>query len=95
MSDVISFLESVGQDAALRHAPKAELELALIKARIDPALQAAVLCQDQQQLEALLGATTNVCCGVFPGKEEDDETEEEPSKDDDEIRSRSMASRVA
>ena len=95
MSNVISFLESVGQDAELRHATKDELELALSKAQIDPALQAALLGRDQQELEARLGVTTNVCCGVFPGKEEDDETEEEPSKDDDEVRARSVACRVA
>jgi hypothetical protein len=95
MSNVISFLESVGQDAALRHATKDELELAMSKVQIDPALQTAILGKDQQQLEALLGATTNVCCGVFPGKEDDDEAEEEPSKDDDEIRAKSASSRVA
>jgi hypothetical protein len=95
MSDVISFLESVGQDATLRHAAKVELELALTKTQIDPALQAAILDRDQQRLEALLGTTTNVCCGVFPGKEEDDETEEEPSKDDDEVRGQSTINRVA
>src|SRR5882757_4690768 len=69
MSNVISFLESVGQDAALRHATKEELELALNKAQIDPALQTAILEKDQRQIEALLGAASNVCCGVFPGKE--------------------------
>ena len=95
MSNVISFLESVGQDAALRHATKEELELALSKAQIDPALQAAILGKDQQQIEALMGAATNVCCGVFPGKEEDDESEEEPSKDDDEVRAQSAARRAA
>ncbi len=95
MSNVISFLESVGQDAALRHATKEELELALSKAQIDPALQTAILDKDQRQIEALLGAATNVCCGVLPGREEDDETEEEPSKDDDEVRAQFSASCAA
>jgi hypothetical protein len=84
MSNVISFLESVGQDAVLRHATKEELELSLNASQIDPALQEAILQGDQVQLEALLKVKSNVCCMVFPGKEED-EDEETPSKDDDEI----------
>jgi hypothetical protein len=89
MSNVISFLESVGQDAVLRHATKEELELALNQAQIDPALQTAILGKDQQRLEALVCGGHTVCVAVFPGKEEDDETEEEPSKDDDEVRAQS------
>ena len=85
MSNVISFLESVGQDADLRHATKDELELALSKAQISPELHAAILHGDQARLIALLGAKTNVVCAVMPGKEDDDEGEESPSKDDDEI----------
>jgi hypothetical protein len=84
MTNVISFLESVGQDAQLRHATKEELELAMNRAQIDPALQAALMRGDQNQLEALLGTRINVVCAIFPGKE-DDEEEEAPSKDDDEI----------
>ena len=90
MSNVISFLESVGQNAALRHATKDELELALNKAQIDPELQAAIFNRDQAQLEALLGARTNVVCAIMPGKEDDDEGEEAPSKDDDEITAQAL-----
>jgi len=85
MSNVIGFLESVGQDAALRHAAQGELKLALSGAQIDPALQIAILNNDQDRLTALLGARTNLVCGVLPGKEDDDEGEEAPSRDDDEI----------
>ena len=52
MSNVISFLESVGQDATLRHASQDELELALTTAQIEPALQKAILGKDQTQIEA-------------------------------------------
>jgi hypothetical protein len=95
MSNVISFLESVGQDAALRHAGKDELELALTNAQIAPELQAAILNSDQAQLEALLGAKTNVVCAILPGKEDDDEGEEAPSKDDDEITAKALPRIVA
>lgn len=82
MSNVIDFLERLGQDAHLRDASQEDLELALASARIDPELQAAILAKDQEQLEVLLGSV-NVCCMVNPGKEDDDEeddAEENPSR---------------
>jgi hypothetical protein len=85
MSNVINFLERVGQDAQLRHASEDELLLALASAQIDPALQAALIAKDQARLEVLLAANANVCCGLHPGKEDDDDSEEEPSKEDEEI----------
>jgi hypothetical protein len=85
MSNVIKFLESLGKDAALRHADSSELELRLSHSGIEPTVQAAILEKDQQRLEALLACSSNVCCGVFPGKE-DEEEEEAPLKDDEEIR---------
>jgi hypothetical protein len=88
MSNVISFLERMGQDSELRGATPEELELALARAQIDAASRAAILGSDQPKLEALLGCNSTICCGIFPGKE-DDEEQEEPSKDDDEIRAQS------
>ena len=68
MSNVIDFLQRLGQDADLRHAPRMELELALAEAGIDPALREALLGSDQRKLEDLLGANTNVCAMIAPGK---------------------------
>lgn len=88
MSNVIAFLEKMGQNATMRHATLNEMELVLTCAQIDPELQGAILSRDQSRLEELLGARTNLVCGVFPGKEDDDdEKEPEPSTpdDDDEI----------
>ncbi len=84
MSNVISFLERLGQDATLRHASEDDLALALTRAKIDPELQAAILGGNQSEIEMLLGANTNVCCGLAPEKREDEE--EEPSRDDDEAK---------
>jgi hypothetical protein len=83
MSNVIDFLERLGQDAQLRYATNAEIEQALAGAQIDPAVRAAILGEDQLQLEALLGAATNVCCMVHPAEEEDDDLEEDDDEDDD------------
>ncbi|MEO8742962.1 MAG: hypothetical protein ABI365_07205 [Lysobacteraceae bacterium] len=81
MSNVIGFLETMGQDASLRHATQGEVELKLAQMQLDPDLQAAILSKDQQRLEAVLGAETNVCCGLHPSKDDEDE----PMRDDDEI----------
>lgn len=85
MTNVIDFLERIGEDAQLRRATSAELDQALTGAGIDPALRAAILDGDQQSLEALLGAQTNVCCGLHPAEEEEEEEveEDEPEEDDD------------
>ena len=85
MSDVIDFLERVGQDAQWRNASQDEMELALAHAQIDPELQAAILAKDQQKLGVLLGQV-NVCCMEEPWKnDEDEDTEETPSQDDEEV----------
>ena len=92
MSNVIGFLETMGQDASLRHATQGGVALALKDARIDPELQAAIMGKDQTRIEALLGATTNVCCALLP--ERDDE-EDEPAQDDDEITAQSAILDIA
>lgn len=85
MSNVIDFLESLGQDAKLRHASREEMEQALLNAQIEPELRAAILDSDQARLEALLGATANVCCMIHaPEDDEDEPAEDEPADDDGE-----------
>ena len=85
MSNVIDFLQRLGQDAELRHAPRTALERALAEAGIDPALREALLGADQRKLESLLGADTNVCAMISPGKKEEEEDEDlDEDEDDDE-----------
>ena len=93
MSNVIDFLERMGQDAQLRHASRSEVELVLKDAQIDPELQAAILAKDRATLETLLGHV-NVCCMLAPAKE-DEEEEESPSRDDEEISLESVVRVVA
>jgi hypothetical protein len=83
MSDVIDFLEQLGQNARLRHAGPKELEQVLALTAIDPALQGALLSQDAQQLGELLGAQPNVCC-LIEKPDQDDDDEEEADEDDEE-----------
>ncbi|HEY6926723.1 MAG TPA: hypothetical protein VI653_24775 [Steroidobacteraceae bacterium] len=76
MPDVIEFLERLGGDASLRHAPMRVLEQALCDARIEPQLRAALMCGNQAEVEAVLGAN-NVCCMVFaPSPDSEEEPEE-------------------
>jgi hypothetical protein len=70
MSNVIDFLERMGQDADLRHVDRAKLEQALANTNIQPELRTAVASGDQTKIEALLGAKANVCAIVFPAEEE-------------------------
>jgi hypothetical protein len=104
VSNVIDFLERLGQDAQLCDATGEEIEAALLNAGIEPRLRAAILKGDQAALEALLGADTNVCCVIYKEDEEeeekeDEEEEEEEGEDDDkamldDVPSRRRAGRV-
>jgi hypothetical protein len=67
MSNVIAFLEMIGQNANLRHASRDQMEQALATAQIAPDMQAAILEHDQEQLQALVGAS-NTCCLLIPGQ---------------------------
>lgn len=89
MSNVIDFLERLGQDPELRNATGDEIEAALCEAGIEPGLRQAILGDDRLALEKLLGADGNVCCVVFKEDEEeekegDEEEEEEEEGEDDE-----------
>ena len=93
MSNVIAFLETIGQDAELRHAARSELYRELIERQVDANAQWAILRGDSERLEALLGAPAIICCSITPGKEDDDE--EEPAREDEEISMHASVSRIA
>jgi hypothetical protein len=85
MSNVLEFLERVGQDWQLRHADPATLKYAMHQAGIDESLHPALLTRDARRLEALLNLDANVCCAVHPAHEEaaDDDEDDDFSLDDD------------
>lgn len=76
MSKIISLLEKMGQNAEFRYA-NAE-QLALLMADTDTALIDVVIAGDQAGLEQLLGARTNVVCGIHPADQPDEEPQDEP-----------------
>lgn len=67
MTDVIDFLERLGQDSTLRRVP---LESTLNGAELSGEVRAALAKRDQRTLESLLGVS-NVCCLVNAPIEED------------------------
>jgi hypothetical protein len=81
MSNVIDFLERIGQDAQLRHASADELELALADARVERGLQSVILASDLSQLHALLGK--GPLCSIQVPAEEEEEDEGEGEGDED------------
>lgn len=86
MTDAIEFLEQLGRNARLRHAPTAELEQALAATGIGPELRSALLADDSLRLGQLLGAQPNICCLIEKPDEEEDEEEEEEEEDDEAVR---------
>lgn len=76
MSDIIEFLERMGEDARLRGASGAELERALADARLEPQHGAAVLAGDTARLQALLGLGSLMAVQL-PAEEEEEEQEDE------------------
>ena len=83
MSNVIDFLERLGQDALLHDASSVEIDEALRAAGIEPRLRAAILDKDERALHFLLGADTNVCCLIHKEDEEEEEEEETEEEEDD------------
>ena len=97
MTDVIEFLERMGQDAQLRHGSQNDIELAMTEATMAPELKLALLAKNQAKLEMLLGQLP-LCAIFLPGKEEEeddqDESEESPSREPREPRESPEQSRL-
>jgi hypothetical protein len=85
MSNVLEFLERVGQDWQLRHADPATLRHVMAQAGIAESLQPVILDHDLRRLEALLSLASNVCCAVHPAHEDDEEVAEDEDFDDDDF----------
>lgn len=69
MSNIVKFLEKVGQDCDLRAAKTHAWQAALDQQVLSPELRQALLNRDQSALTTLLGARSNVVCAVFPARE--------------------------
>jgi hypothetical protein len=80
VSEIIDFLEKIGENAELRYANNERISR--LMENTDPALIEAVIRGDQQALESILGARSNVICGVHPADDPDqDDSDEEPANE--------------
>jgi hypothetical protein len=101
MTDVIDFIERLGQDSGLRYASGQVVDRVLSEAQFSPEMRIALASRDQSLLESLLGATTNVCCLINAplGEEEENakpvKANEEKGKGGESIASQLRLSRVA
>lgn len=80
MADVIEFLERMGRDAQLRHAPDAVLDEAMRDAQLSPFARAALMGGDRADIEAAIGAEGNVSCLVWAPEPEGEEKQVKASK---------------
>lgn len=83
MSVIIQLLEKMGQSSELRYADAEQL--AKLMAETDPAIIAAVTAGDQHAIETLLGARTNVICGIHPADQPDQDEPAEPDPEPEKI----------
>lgn len=67
MSDVIDFLERMGQDAQLRYASQDTIGTALADTQIEPQQCSAVLASDPERLRTLLGDGPLFATLMMPG----------------------------
>lgn len=72
MSNIVDFLENVGQNASLRYASAGDMQRMLAGIEVDPEVRDAVLAKDQARLSALAGAK-NVCCMLVPAMVQSDQ----------------------
>jgi len=83
MSNIISFLERMGQDADLRIAGVAIAETELARTQLADNARIAVLNNDYAALAVMVGAGPVICCGMAPGRKDEEEEEEEPGNEDE------------
>ena len=80
MSNVIAFLESLGNNAAQSQLAGDEYVAAVDALGLDDAPRQALLARDAAGLNDLLGGRSKMICALFPADQEpqkDDEQEEE------------------
>jgi len=83
MSNVIEFLEKLGQDAQLRDAPQEELAAALAEAQVEAPYCSAILAKDASQLQDLLGLRPMLYV-LMPAEEEEEEDGEDEEEHEEE-----------
>jgi hypothetical protein len=95
MSNVIDFLERLGQDSGLRYARGSALERVAREAQISPEMYAAVKTGDRRAIEAALGTNSNVCCLVHAPTQGEEDKNPQRTKEDEALAGSMLLSRTA
>ena len=80
MNRTIAFLETLGSRADLEET--AALRAAAENAELSADLIEALASRDRGQIEALLGARTNLVCAVFPVQPDGDQPDQDAPPDE-------------
>ena len=83
MSNVIRFLEAMGQDAALGRLQDAGYAAAVAALGLDDAAREALLRRDAGGLNALLGGRSNVLSLLVPADDDKKDEDDEEKQDED------------
>ena len=85
MSNVIQFLESMGQDAKLGNMSPDEFTTTVKALDIDDAAQHALLNRDHDALNAFLGGRMKMMMALVPAEDDDkgEDNDKNNDKDDD------------
>lgn len=84
MSEIIQVLQHIGQSARLQSASKEEFNAFIQSTSISEEIKSALIAGAQGELNALLGGTSRVICGLFTPDEDEGEGKTPPN--DDEIK---------
>lgn len=81
MSNVITFLEQLGQDPTLAGRSPEAYAAAVDALGLDNAPREALLARDAETLSGLLGGRVQMMCFLFPADGDDQKSKDEPADD--------------
>jgi len=83
MSNVIQFLESMGQNPALNRLSPADYAAVVAALDVDCAQRQALLARDHVALNDLLEGQKQMMCVLLPADDDEKQQESEPGRDQD------------
>ncbi len=85
MSNVITFLESLGQDANLSRQTPEQFAAAVAALDLEDAPRTALLARDATRLNDLLGGRDRILCALFPAEDDNQKSQEDEDQPLDDV----------
>jgi len=79
MSNVVQFLEMLARSP--RPLSNEQFIAAVLQARLEPAVEEALLARDVTALNRVLGGRAAMFCAIFPADNEEPDSEEQPHEE--------------